>query len=166
MEREHAVITQMWDYCKQCEDIVIVSKTRKTFLDNISRQNLRRSKKRLRAPFFRFVFWNHFCHQGGGGSRVPLTFSNFFVWKRSRITPWLPKRVLHNAHSLSFILCIYRSLGDYELDNTSKFASKQREIPSKSMFHHPLGFSRWSGKYLDYSYAFLSSHIYMYVSIV
>ena len=35
MEREHAVITQMWDYCKQCEDIVIVSKTRKTFLDNI-----------------------------------------------------------------------------------------------------------------------------------
>ena len=36
MEREHAVITQMWDYCKQCEDIVIVSRI---FLDNFYRQN-------------------------------------------------------------------------------------------------------------------------------
>ena len=60
MEREHAVITQMWDYWKQCEDIVIVSKTRKTFLVNI---------------FFPLRLL------GGGGSQVPLMFFQFFLFK-------------------------------------------------------------------------------------
>ena len=109
MEREHAVITQIWDYWKQCEDIVIVSKHEKLFLA-ISIDRTWGDQKKTIAPFFHFVF------------------------------------VLHNANRLSFILCIYGIFGDYELGNTTKFASKQREIPSKSVFDHPLGLSQRYGK--------------------
>ena len=67
MEREHAVITQMWDYCKQCEDIVIVSKTRKTFLDNFYTQNLRRSEKTIGRTFFPFCLLEQLLPLRGWG---------------------------------------------------------------------------------------------------
>ena len=52
MEREHAVITQMWDYCKQCEDIVIVSKHEKLFLTVSIDRTSGDQKKTIAHTFF------------------------------------------------------------------------------------------------------------------
>ena len=81
MEREHVVITQMWDYCKQCEDIVIVSKTRKTFLDNISGQNLRRSEKTIAQAFSPFRLLEQLLPlRGWGVSSAFNVFPIFFMF--------------------------------------------------------------------------------------
>ena len=81
MEREHAVITQMWDYCKQCEDIVIVSKTRKTFLGHHLQTDLEEIKKTIARTFFPFHLLEQLLPLSGGGSRVPLLFFQFFLFK-------------------------------------------------------------------------------------
>ena len=48
-----------------------------------------------------------FAIKGGGvSSAMSFFFSNFFVLKPARITPWLPKRVLHIVWALYYIYLV------------------------------------------------------------
>ena len=74
------------------------------------------SRNNLRDGFpkkwtFLLNFFNFICREGGSG--VPLTFFQFFLPKCHLAS--LPDCPDCFAHSLSFLLCIYSSWGDYEI---------------------------------------------------
>ena len=70
-----------------------------------------------------------FDMKGVGGSRVPLTFFQFFL--PSRITPWLPKRVLHIVWALHYVFIVVKvtlNIAEYGSRRSHELSRQQISI--------------------------------------